>query len=217
MFGIATWLFTLLALGAVTFGVYNPPPVAEAAGIKMFVQWAKANPQDWALSNAEVWGSLNAKIDPVGDVSLAGFGIGDVLLDNAPGWVFAVNIQGVVFDYYDHYHVAQADTTVVVTAWRDDAIIFPEGIKQADVMTFLEPAFDNKTGQVNTRQTLIIYAQPDNSWWTRGCPCGEITVEPWANFVAPITGVKHGIYLSDAKWDEHLASRTLHGWNEWTQ
>ena len=112
------------------------------------------------------------------------------------------------------------ETTVTVTAWRDDPILFPEGTRQADVGIFLNPAFDPKVGQTNTRQSFIIYAQPDNQWWDRGCApqyAENLTVLPWDQFVMPTTDVLNGIYLSDVKWDEHLNARTLHGWREWTQ
>ena len=215
-------LFCLLvALGTLIFSpvIHVPLPEAEAAGIKIFIQWAKSNPQDWEVKSTGDWGILPSKSEPVGDVALNGTAIGDSLLTGAPGWIFAINVQGVEFNWYDHYHVIQTGTTIVVTAWRDNPILFPEGQKQADVVTFLEPAFDNKVGQINTRISTIIYAQPNNQWWSRGCApqCAEnLTVLPWDQFVAPTTNIYHGIYLSDAKWDEHLAARTsIHGWREW--
>jgi hypothetical protein len=211
------WLARIALILFVAFTL-TPAPPADATGVKVFVQWAKANPQDWVLTDTGTWSSLSTKLDPVGDVSLAGLGIGDSLLNQSPGWIFAVNVQGVNFDYYDHYAVEETAGVVKITGWRDDPILFPEGTKQADVGTFNQPTFDIKVGQTNTSQSFVIYAQPNNQWWSRGCnPCGGIVLKPYTDFVAPsVLITKPGIYVSDAKWAEHLAARTLHGWKEWT-
>lgn len=216
-----TWQYLYVPLIVIALAMIPnmTKPNVYAADVKIFVQWAKANPQDWVLSDTGGWKHLQSKAEPVGDVSLEGIGVGDVLLNNAPGWVFAVNVQGVDFSGYDHYHVAQSGVDVIVTGWHDDPILYPDGYKDANVWTFHKPIFDPKIGQTNTSQEATVYAQPNSEWWSSPCApqCGSITIKSWADFIAPTVDVLHGIYLSDAKWDEHVAARTEHGWREWVQ
>ena len=82
--------------------------------MKIYVQWTLANPQDW--SPVEVvkdpdWRTLPKKNEPVG---------GEVIDDN-PGWVYALNVQGVRFSSFDHYSVrfAPLENALLVTVWND--------------------------------------------------------------------------------------------------
>ena len=209
--GRRSFLGTALTAAAAGLAVPLLGLPAHAAGnMKCYVQWAKASPGDWSLSDAGLWASSQVKVDPVGDVSLAGLAIGDALLNNSPGWVFGVNVQGVHFEWYDHYHLedlTDGSLGMRVTAWRDDPILFPVGSRQADVALFLPLAFDPRVGGTNTRQTFTFYRE--------GAEYDPARHQPYADFVPPAGNVKHGIYVSDAKWDEHLAARTLRGWRDW--
>ena len=184
--------------------------------MKLFVQWALSNPKDWDLVGTNVWASQQTKANPVGDVSVEGIATGDSQLNAQKGWIFAINVQGVTYDWYDHYAVQSTPDTITVSAWRDDPILFPDGQKQADVGIFRNLKFDPKAGQDNTDQSFVIYAQPDRYqyWVDRGVP-SNTTLKTWAEFVLPATAdTKHGIYLSDAKWEEHVNARTQKGWRE---
>ena len=208
--------FLTVATGAYLALLSHP---ARAAGnMKCYVQWAKANPQDWALTDAGLWLSSQTKADPVGDVSFAGLAIGDSLLTNQPGWVFAVDVQGVIFEWYDHYLIedlTDGSLGTRVIAWRDDQILFPVGTRQADVAVFLPLAFDPRVGGINTRQTFVLYREGAEYDARIGNPPENTIILRYEDFAPPIAGAKHGIYLSDAKWDEHQAARTLHGWRDW--
>lgn len=185
-------------------------PARAAGNMKFYAQWAKTTPGDWSLSDGGLWTTSQTKDEPVGDVSLAGLAIGDALLNNSPGWVFGLNVQGVIFEWYDHYHVedlTDGSLGTRVTAWRDDPILFPSGTRQADVALFLPLAFDPRVGGTNTRQTFTFYRE--------GAEYDPARHQPYADFVPPVTNVKHGIYVSDAKWDEHQAARTERGWRDW--
>ncbi len=189
--------------------------------MKIYVQWARSNPLDWNLMEHTEWTTQPTKSDPVGDVNTSGVAVGDSQLDGAPGWVFAINIQGVTVDTQDHFLIEEAvvntEVGIKLTYWDDDPVWFPPGSKQAHIWTFLAPAWNSKVGKVNTRQSRIIYAEPDAyAMWNAMMPIENTTLLTWDQFVMPTTGIKHGIWLSDLKWNEHVAARTRHGWREWT-
>lgn len=197
--------------------------IVQAAGMKVYVQWAQATPGDWVLADTGNWPNRQTKADPIGDV---GFdllnnvvSIGDVLLNNQAGWVFGINCQGVVFPPSDHFAVEpHVSGGAVVTRWDDDPYWYPNGDwKFADVWTFEPLAFDPKVGTVNTRQSRVFYGDLlwEQYWIDRE---GELPpfFRPLSFFEPPASAVtKHGIWLSDAKVAEHMAARGLRGWREW--
>jgi hypothetical protein len=194
---------------------FNNVTHAETLGIKIFTQWALSNPRDWDLVDTSVWTSLPTKNDPVGDVSLAGLAIGDTLLNNVKGYIFALNVQGVTFNWYDHYAVENTSEAITVTAWRDDPILFPEGQRQVDVGIFKPLKFDPKVSQDNTDQSFIFYREGRQYDNLNGNLPANITLKQYSEFVAPAPSVtKPGIYVSDSKWDQHINAETLKGWRE---
>jgi len=207
----------VLCFSALTWILLNAPPIdAATTGVKIYTQWALAAPRDWDLVSASNWSTGPTKSDPIGDVAGDGTAIGDILLNNVKGYVFSIDVQGVIFNWYDHYAVEETPDAIVVTAWRDDPVLFPEGYKQADVGYFRTLKFDPKVNQDNTDQNFVIYAQDEayNDWMARGIP-ENYTLMHWSDFVLPDPSVtKPGIYLSDSKWDEHVAAQTLHGWRQ---
>ena len=177
--------------------------------MRVLIQWTRANPTDWEVlemtSNTQ-WRGLPKKAEPVG---------GEVI-DDTPGWVYALNVQGVEFSGYDHYSVAMNGAGLDVTIWNDDPADHP-GEFRAMRWTMLLPTLDGRYGQINTRQTLTVYDERTPSPWvgveTSG---GPVTVLPWTDFGPPQANLtRHGIWVDEALRVAHEAVRTKRGWREW--
>jgi hypothetical protein len=180
--------------------------IAQGSAPKLYVQWAQSNVPDWSLLSVSNWASQPTKLDPIGDTS-AITGIGDLLLDNQKGWIFSLNVQGVIFNYYDHYAITGDETSITVTAWRDDPLLFPVGHRQADVAVINSLKFDAKVGQDNTDQVFTFYRE--GSEYDSNNPLQR----PYSEFVTPDASItKPGIYLSDSKFNEFINAETLKGW-----
>lgn len=187
--------------------------------MKVLVQWTRANPTDWEEYDSTQWTTIPKKPVPVG---------GEII-DDDPGWIHAICIQGVVFISSDHYVVWHDQPTVgdvSVVIWNNDPVDW-DGLFHAQWWIFQNPAPDPVFGgRINTRQWQQIYGEQS---YTAGLPPGIIkthpdritTVENWnkfrqrfdPDFDGPL--VKHGIWVDDALNDQHKAVRTIHGWREW--
>ncbi len=184
--------------------------------MKIYVQWTLATPQDWELYDSSDWRNLPKKPEPVG---------GEII-DDQPGWIHGLCIQGVVFNSFDHYALWESTDPVglVVGCWNDDPVDYPVGTRFGDFWMF-EPIQPDSAigGQLNTRQTKVTYGDPEwiadkdhiNSIKMTG---GLARVDLWNRKPNPATPIiKHGIWVSDALNDEHFAVRSVHGWHEWIE
>lgn len=144
-------------------------------------------------------------------------------ISNKPGWVNALNVQGVGFDAYDHYAVEElkdGSGGIRVTVWNDDPKDWPEGDKHARVVTILPLAPDERFGGAwNTKQFTKIFTQPQAMrFFGGGHPVENTEFLLWERFREPPEHlVRHGIWLKDKLFDRHIESQTLHGWREWTE
>lgn len=188
--------------------------------MKVLIQWTLADPTDWIEVDLRdtpqlrrAWERLAKKAEPVG---------GEII-DDTPGWVFGLNIQGVEFGGDDHY-AAELLTSdprgfgLRITCWNDDPTDWPVGTRHAKVWEFFDPAPDsNLGGAANTRQYLTVYDERDPSPYSgRSTTGGPVVILPWAQFVTPsATLTRHGIWVSDALFDQHVAIRRRHSWREW--
>jgi hypothetical protein len=179
--------------------------------LKIYVQWALRNVRDYQLRDSSEWSSLPFKADP----QLSG-PTGDSLLDNAPGWLAGVGIQGIDFSGYDHTVVEDLQDGsggILVSVWQDNLTTNPPGSRFAQVWTILPLAPDDRFGgALNTRQTQVIYTEgaiPPMPW-----PQGTVYAA-WSGFSAPLALARHGIWLSDAKYTQLVAARSSRGWREW--
>lgn len=170
--------------------------------MKTLIQWTQANPEDWLEIDSSQFSVLARKAEPVGGE----------LIDNTPGWIAGLNIQGVNF-VADHYHIRDVPDGIVVTMWNDDPTDFPVGTRYARVWTILSIAPDaNRGGALNTRQSEVIYADTPGDF-----PLAQnTTVLPWADFTPPVNPI-HGIQVSDSLFTQHKAARRLEGWRNWTE
>lgn len=176
----------------------------------VLVQWTLANPSDWEqlqVTRDADWRRQPSKPEPSG---------GEVI-DDAPGWVYALNVQGIEFHGYDHYSVSANGAGLDVTVWNDDPVDYPVGSRWASRWTLLVPTLDGRYGQINTRQTLTVYDERSPSpWLGQTTSGGPVTVLPWSDFAAPAANMsRHGIWVDETLRAAHEAVRTRHGWREW--
>lgn len=168
----------------------------------VYVQWAKSSPDpDWFtidLTRQNVLNRVQKKLEPTGNETL----------DTNPGWINAVNCQGVVFEGFDHYAFEVISAShIIITAWFDDPV--DHGTTRLGcVYNFQNPAPDpNIGGRINTVQTGVIYATDD------------IKTEhmlPWSEFVVPpASQTWHGVWLPTETYQAHVNSRSSHGWRDW--
>lgn len=170
----------------------------------VFVQWSLAVPRGWDEVDSSEWRSLPSKPVPAG---------GDVV-DQKRGWVFGVNVQGVEFFGFDHIALADIDDGGVrVWGWNDDLDDVETRYRWGVVWDFLPPAFDEQVGQVNTRQSMIHYAEDAADFSEQ---IGGLAVAAWSDYPAPPADVvRHGVWLADELFAEHKAAQTVRGWREW--
>jgi hypothetical protein len=176
--------------------------------VRVLVQWARDAARDWEPVDSRDWAATPSKLDPTGS---------SPALDAAPGWVCALNVQGVVFSGADHYAVEHlGEETIRVTRWFDDPRDYGPGERYADVWVIETLAPDPHLGGAwNTRQSRTLYAEPHAV--TRLERVG-LKPKPWADFVPPQgAAVRHGKGMPDHVYAAHKASRKTHGWRTWTE
>lgn len=177
--------------------------------MKVLVQWARSNPGDWEEVDSAQWAATPKKPNLTGSAPGQG-------LDDLPGHVAALNVQGVSF-YSDHYHVEHIDDeTIKVTVWEDDPVHGPKS-KRAMVWTFKTLAPDpGVDGMYNTRQTKEVFAEENSK--LRMEHGGWVGVRDWSEFSPPAeVETRHGRMLPDQLWEKHCAKRPVRGWREWTE
>jgi len=180
--------------------------------MKILLQWSLATPKGWVEIDSAEWSHIPKKSEP----------LGGQVVDNAPGWIHYLNVQGVVFTA-DHYAVEDLDDAsggIRVTMWNDDPEDYPEGEKYARVFTFLPLAPDPQFGGAwNTRQSKVIYAQTAVlARMTK--PSKNTQFRPWEEFVRPPERpTRHGIWTDNALNVAHVALSVgqPRGWREWTE
>lgn len=173
--------------------------------MRVLIQWAASAPADWTvydINNISDARRLPRKPLPTASSSL----------DAAFGWYAAINIQGVLFDGYDHVGFELVSGTLIVKCWNDDLEDFPVGTRWGQVWQIPVPFFDSRVGQVNVEQSVTWYGEADSAPVTLGVP----NVRPWAEFVPPPSNTTiHGVWMTDAQWAAHEAVRSVRYWREW--
>lgn len=181
--------------------------------MQIWVQWARRNPSDYQPIGSEGWAGTAVKPDPSRGTA---YSLNE--LNQQPGWIAELNVQGITFSS-DHVHVADltdGSLGIVVTAWNDTLPFSPVGQRFARVWTVLPLAPDQRIGgQINTRQSQVLFAEGQRYIDALANPVENTTVRPWAEFVVPpAAATRHGIWLTDAAWDAHVAVRSSKGWRD---
>lgn len=119
--------------------------------MKLLVQWATAHARDWTEIDSADWAGLPKKSVPVGGE----------LIDDVPGWLFDVCVQGMCSGTGDHVAVEHLGDSVRLTVWKDDVEDYTPDELFARVLTFHPLKPDAKLGgAINTDIESVIYAGP---------------------------------------------------------
>jgi hypothetical protein len=176
----------------------------------MFVQWATNPPSDYVQMDSADWPNTLAK--PLPD--------GSEVIDNQPGYICAVNVQGVEFIGYDHIAVVPvpASPDIIVAAWKDDLDDLPEDEHFSRLMRFSPLTPDPRIGgALNTNQSQQILC--NTTVKQRFIDLGAIentVLGDLADFETPKSKfVRHGVWLPDELFLEHESLRTVAPWMDW--
>jgi hypothetical protein len=172
--------------------------------LKLYLQWAKATPEDWFPVDI-------SRVAQVRNLPKKGIPTASSVLDNTPGWLCGLNVQGIDFSGYDHTAVEVVGDGLRITGWQDDTEDFGD-TRWATEWTLMPPAPDPALGgRMNTVQSRRIWATPDAAVWFPG-----VDVLPWSEFTPPATNLTlHGVWMSNDLYAAHQAVRTHRGWREW--
>lgn len=181
--------------------------------MKILIQWATSTGKDWTEYDSREWNKLPTKPVPTGGE----------WIDNEPGWINQINVQGVVFSGNDHYAVERINNGGIrVTVWVDDEEDIASGAsidKMAEVWTFYPLRPDKKMGNaINTVQEKVWYGTKkvrDELW----ADIVDVDIRPWEEFTTPDTKfVKHGIWLPDDVFAQHIEAASMVTWRDkpWT-
>ena len=191
----------------------------------VLVQWSLTTPQDWVSIDvtptgpgARRWRDLAKKAEPTG---------GEVI-DNQPGWIFDVCIQGWCLRGADHIAVEPfSGGGLRVYRWFDDLADAETDYRHGQVIEF-RPGYVDRTMTLPNGST-VRHRGPDQRMtqyaedMTGHAPfapaeCGGLAVpyRPWSEWVNPPELLtRHGIWLSSSLLSAHLAARRSVNWREW--
>ena len=174
--------------------------------MKLLIQWSMLNPTDWVEIDSNLWPLLPKKADPTGK---------HIGVNNKPGWVNQINIQG-LSPCGDHYAVEPIGDSLLFSVWCDDPKWVTDG-RYAVVWTIKTLASDPLFGgALNTRQQPIVYAE--GKAFERFVLGQWPVVHPWSKFVIPKKEITiHGKFLNDGHWGEHCKATALKGWRHFTE
>jgi len=183
--------------------------------MKILAQWAKRTPGDWEEIDSADWFAKAKKPLPPS----AGTRIPASALDNAAGWINALNVQGVIYTGYDHYAVSDLpDGAIKVTAWKDDPAYYTAADLFAIETIFRPLAPDPEMGDaINTNQSTVVYTgAKSREWFDAVGPLNKTEIKDYADFVKPSAGkIRHGIYIEDAHFEAHRSSLSKKSWRDW--
>ena len=175
--------------------------------MKLLVQWATKHPKGWVELDSSEWDALPKKPDPIG---------GEVI-DDEPGWLSNVCVQGQCTGSADHVAVEHLDDSVRVTLWNDDPEDYEPGQYFARVLTFhpLKPDLA-LGGAINTDIDSVMYAGADRFKELEAVDFADTAVRPWSEFVPPPESItRHGIWLTDELANAHRPLAVPPSWREW--
>lgn len=175
--------------------------------MKLCIQWSRMNPQDWEEMDSSEWASTPSKPAPVGRE----------VLDDSPGWIQDLCVQGVQFGGADHYAVEDLNDGsggIRVTEWNDDPNDHP--FKWGVVWNIFPLAPDPKFGgAINTRQFRVVYTEDMDRF---SAPVQHTVVRPWSEFVPPAEAItRHGIWISAENSKAHEKKQHFEEWRDWGQ
>lgn len=185
--------------------------------MKILIQWTLSSPQDWVEIDEHAWSGLAKHPVPSG---------GEVI-DQQPGWIFDVCIQGWCLRGCDHIALEPFAGGVRVYRWFDDLADDETDYRHGQVIEF-RPGWVDRTLTLSDGSTmrhqgpdqrLVQFAENmDAHRPFVAQECGGLPVEfrPWSEWVNPPDAlVRHGIWLGDHLLHAHLATQQPALWREW--
>lgn len=173
--------------------------------MRVSIQWATVPPKDWIDYD------LNTRAD-IRTLPRKPVPVGDEVLDDQPGWLCALDVQGVLFSGYDFIAIDLLPSGELrVAGWFDDL----EEDWQRDgrwmtVWRFPADPADNLRSE--NAQSRDVYAETAAKVQADG---GK-TRRQWAN--RPLwrdDQTLYGIWLSDELFQDHVQIRSYRGLTDW--
>lgn len=159
--------------------------------MNLYIQWTQQNIADSFQIDHTLWSTLPKRPIPASKQ----FG-GD---DDIEGWIMSLVVMGIKFNA-DHYAVKSIVGGCRVIAWNDDREDDTGLNRSAGITDIYTPTVQN--GVMNTRIVKTVYTESN-----------------YDSFDVPADDkyVRHGVWVTDNKFDEHEAARSHHGWKEWIE
>lgn len=171
--------------------------------MKLLIQWTTLKPTDWEEIDSTEWTSLPKKAVP----------LGNEVISNEPGYIFQINIQGLMFAGFDHYAVIDLGGFVRVVCWSDDPEDEPVSYRHAREWNIYPLKYDETLKCINTLQEQIVYGATTHNDL-------DVVYKDWDEFKTPNEiFVRHGIWVNKRLNDKHrevVSKDVTHGWRAWT-
>jgi hypothetical protein len=175
--------------------------------MRLLVQWSTKHPRGWIEVDSKVWAALAKKPVPVGGETI----------DDEPGWLSNVCVQGQCTGSADHVAVEHLGDSVRVTSWNDDPEDYKPGQYFARVTTFHPLKPDAALGgAVNTDIETVFYGGSDKFKELKARDFADAEVRPWSEFTPPPEAItRHGIWVTDKLADAHRKLAVPPSWRTW--
>lgn len=177
--------------------------------MKLLIQWTTKEPINWIEIDSNDFKDLPKLPEPTGTETI----------DNNPGYIFQINIQGLMFAGFDHYAVIDLGGFTRVVCWSDDPGDTAQGYTPSDyrharVWNIYPLIYDQKLKSMNTLQEQIIYGPTTHE-------NVDAVKYSWEAFVPPNDiYVRHGIWVSEELNTAHrevVDTSLKSGWRAWTE
>lgn len=191
--------------------------------MRVGLQWSQATPGDWQWIDVNRgqglrrWRDLPKRPVPQGDEAI----------DNQPGYLFDVVVQGWCLRGADHIALEPGAGGVDVWRWFDDLEDDETDYRHGMVIRFRDGWVDRtltfEDGSTirhqGPDQSMTVYAEDVDAHrqWTP-LECGGLPVElrPWSEWPAPPEAiVRHGVWLSTELLEKHVKAQRPVDWREW--
>ena len=172
--------------------------------MKLLIQWTTTNPTNWIEIDSREWPQLPKAPLPKGGEKIT----------EEPGYIFQLNIQGLMFAGFDHYAVIDLGGFTKVICWSNDPEDEDESYRHARTWNIYPLQWDEKLQCMNTLQEQIIYGPTTHE-------DVDAVRRDWNEFKPPNDiYIRHGIWVDDELNNAHrevVSKGVDHGWRAWTE
>lgn len=196
--------------------------------MNIYVQWATNPSSGWAKVKSKDWKNLPKKNEPDKNRSpitsaplsdggeVIGFNNDNEIVDEQPGWVNSVVIQGVRL-IGDHIAIEDDGQCVIAYVWDDDPGDWSEDDFFAQIWKFYP--IEDKGGETNTKQFLEVFANGDNAQRYKNVETtgGKVKIYPYNEFENRKPSqdkIRHGVWQEQELFNVSM-NIDIPGWREW--